>query len=252
MYLIGFGVQSSAWQIRLPAAQDTILNHYGPNSTVRTILDVLFESLEEVGKIRQMKKQSSYKILNRYIFLTMLLRRLEENSTSPTDDLLDWSPMFLSTHVLKILDKTIEILREQNYSNYFFKKSNLLVNPGHLCEDDYIIEANNVKSYIIRLFDEALMSTRGNPDFNKIIMTQESETLLLYKWKDLIDNLLPPMGTRGRRFCFAGSKNRQEVAHTEYTGRQLEYIGLVLQNLLNVKQAILTVKKPFFEGYKVL
>ncbi|XP_044252491.1 uncharacterized protein LOC123003653 [Tribolium madens] len=238
MYLIGFGVQSSAWQIRLPAAQDTILNHYGPNSTVRTILDVLFDALDEIAKIRQMKKQSSYKILNRYIFLTMLFRRLEEASTTPSDDLLEWSPMYLSTHVLKILDKTIEILREQNYANYFFKKSNLLVNPGHLCEDDYIIEANNVKSYIIRLFDEALMSTRNDQEFNKVITAQESETLLLYKWKDFIDSLLPPSGTRARRFCFAGSNSR-EVAHTEYTGRQLEYIGLLLQNLLNVKQAIL-------------
>ncbi|XP_008197316.2 uncharacterized protein LOC103314106 [Tribolium castaneum] len=238
MYLIGFGVQSSAWQIRLPAAQDTILNHYGPNSTVRTILDVLFDALDEIAKIRQMKKQSSYKILNRYIFLTMLLKRLEETSTTPSDDLLDWSPMYLSTHVLKILDKTIEILREQNYANYFFKKSNLLVNPGHLCEDDYVIEANNVKSYIIRLFDEALMSTRDDQGFSKVIMAQESETLLLYKWKDLIDSLLPPSGTRARRFCFRGSKS-YEVAYTEYTGRQLEYIGLLLHNLLNVKQAIL-------------
>jgi hypothetical protein len=243
MFLVGYGVQSSAWQIRLPAAQDTILNHYGPNSTITTILDVLYDALEEIDRIRQMKKQVSYKILNRYIFMTMLLKRLEESSTTPSSDLLDWSPMYLSTHVLKILDWTIEILHAQNLSNYFFKKSNLLVNPGHLCEDDYIIEASNVKSFIIRLFDEALMSTRGNQEFNKIMVSQESETVLLHKWKDLIDNLLPPGGTRGRRFCFAGSKNKQEVAHTEYTVRQLEYIGLLLQNLLDVKQLVLTVTK---------
>ncbi|RZC36928.1 uncharacterized protein BDFB_006066 [Asbolus verrucosus] len=240
MYLVGYGVQSSAWQIRMPAAQDAILNHYGPNSTIKTILDVLFDALEDIDKVRHVKKQVSYKILNRYIFLTMLLKRLEEQSTTPSNDLLDWSPMYLSTHVLKILDKTIEILHHQNLPNYFFKKSNLLVNPGHLCEDDYVIEANNVKLYIIRLFDEALMSTRGNQEFHKIIASQESETILLHKWKDLIENLLPPAGTRGRRFCFAGSKNKQEVAHTEYTVRQMEYIGLLLQNLLDVKQVILT------------
>ncbi|KAJ3645638.1 hypothetical protein Zmor_023279 [Zophobas morio] len=240
MYLVGYGVQSSAWQIRLPAAQDLIINHYGPNSTVRTILDVLFDSLEEIDKVRQMKKQASYKILNRYIFMTMVLNRLEGYSTNPSNDILDWSPMYLSTHVLKILDKTMEVLHAQKLCNYFFKKSNLLVNPGHLCEDDYIIEANNVKSYIIRLFDESLMSTKGNQEFNKMMISQESETLLLHKWRDLIDNLQPPSSTRGRRFCFAGSKNKQEVAHTEYTVRQLEYIGLLLQNLLEVKQLILT------------
>lgn len=241
MYLIGYGVQSSAWQIRVPAAQNTILNHYGPNSTVKSILDVLFDILENINIGRQLKKQRCYKILNRYMLLTLLLKRLEENSSMPLQDLLEWSPMYLSTHVLKILDQLIESLHRQNISNYFFKKSNLLVNPGHLCEDDYIMEANNVKSYVIKLFDESLMSTQGIEDFHKIILAQDSETLLLQKWKELIDSLLPPSGTRGRRFCFAAS-NQDEVAHTEYTIRQMEYIGIVLQNLLDVKQTILTVR----------
>lgn len=57
----------------------------------------------------------------------------------------------------------------------------------------------------------------------------------------MVDGLLPPPGTRGRRFCFAGSRNRQEIAHTQYTLRQLEYIGLLLQKMLIVKQNILQV-----------
>lgn len=65
---------------------------------------------------------------------------------------------------------------------------------------------------------------------------------LLYKWKGLVENMSPPSGTRGRRLCFAGSKNRREIVHTQYTARQLEYIGLVLQSMLKVKQHILHVR----------
>lgn len=73
--------------------------------------------------------------------------------------------------------------------------------------------------------------------------SQESEMILLFKWKDLIDGLLPPTGTRGRRFCFAGSRDSRDVAHTQYTLRQLEYVGLVLNKMLKVKQNILHVSE---------
>lgn len=243
---MGYGVQSSAWHIRIPAAEDKILNHYSSNSTVRTVLDILFDCLEEIYNIRAIKKQTSFKILSRYVLLTMLLKKLEEDSGHPAEDLLDWSPKFLSKHVLKILDLTIQVLRVQNLPNYFFNKSNLLVNPGHLCEEDYLTEANNVKSYLIRLFDESLTSTRGIDEFDKILWMQESETALLNKWKGLlIENSSPSSRSAGirspsrRRLCF--SKTKIEVTHSEYTERQLEYIGLLLENVLKVKQIILSV-----------
>lgn len=65
--------------------------------------------------------------------------------------------------------------------------------------------------------------------------------ILLFKWKDLIDGLLPPISTRGSRFCFAGCNNNRDVAHTQYTLRQLEYVGLLLNKMLKVKQNILHV-----------
>ncbi|KAL3274252.1 hypothetical protein HHI36_015662 [Cryptolaemus montrouzieri] len=79
MYLVGYGVQSSAWQIRVPAAENTILNHYSESSTIRTILDILYDSIEEIEISRNLKKhQISYKILNKYIMLTVLLEELEK------------------------------------------------------------------------------------------------------------------------------------------------------------------------------
>lgn len=59
MYLVGYGVHSSAWQIRLPAAEFLLLNHYGPNSTIRTILDILYEILHDINGFRRFQKPVS-------------------------------------------------------------------------------------------------------------------------------------------------------------------------------------------------
>ncbi|KAJ8986180.1 hypothetical protein NQ317_005654 [Molorchus minor] len=240
MYLVGYGVQSSAWHIRMPAAEYMLLNHYGPNSTVATVLDMLYNILDDIDDSRRFGKQHiSYKILTNHIFLTLVLEKLEENSKSPVVDMIKWSPIYLSTHILQILDKVIPRLHSEKQSNYFFKKSNLFVNPGHLSDDDFTMEANNVKAIMIRLFDESIMSTKDNGEFNRGIIAQESELILLHKWKDMVDSLLPLTGTRGRRFCFAGSRNRQHITHTQYSIYQLEYIGMLLNKMLNADFTLL-------------
>lgn len=76
-------------------------------------------------------------------------------------DMLIWSPLYLSTHILRQLDKMIPKLKTEKLNNYFFRKANLLVNPGHLTDDDFAAEALNVKSVILKCFDESLMSTFG-------------------------------------------------------------------------------------------
>lgn len=48
MYLVASGVQSASWQIQLPATEVTLLNHYGPNSTVSIVLKILYNILEEI------------------------------------------------------------------------------------------------------------------------------------------------------------------------------------------------------------
>lgn len=239
MYLVGYGVHSIAWQIRVPAAEYFLLNHYGSKSTVRTVLDILYAILKDINNLRKYQKPISYKILNKYMLYTLLIEELEESSTKPFSDMISWSPMYLSTIVLKLLDKAIVRLYSEFQSNYFFKNANLLVNPGHLCDDDFTIEGNNVKNYMMRLFDESLISNKGEEEFTNLLITQETEIKLLYRWKSLVDSLLPPSSTRSRRLFFARSRNRKEIVHTQYTARQLEYIGLVLQNMLNVKQHIL-------------
>lgn len=278
-YFVGYGVQSSGWQIRVPAAEHTILNHYGPNSTVFTILDVLCDVLEEIRNhhtTRQhqvqfysflftgntisihtnlflIKKnypftkmcniyllQISYKILNKYILQTALLQAMEKDTSEPNVLLLNWSPLYLSTLVLKILDRMILSLKDQKQPNYFFTNANLFVNPGHLCEDDFMMEAEKIQSHLLRLFDESLTSTKGNAGFREMAVAQDTETLLLCKWRDMVNGLLPPSTTR-RRFCLMKSKSRS-CSSSQYSSRQLEYIGLLLKNVLNVKQSVLQVE----------
>lgn len=65
MYLVGYGVQSSAWQIRVPAAEFAILNHYGANSTVKTVLDMISVILQDINRSRKLRKQHVS-----YIFLS--------------------------------------------------------------------------------------------------------------------------------------------------------------------------------------
>ncbi|XP_044758714.1 uncharacterized protein LOC123316608 isoform X2 [Coccinella septempunctata] len=240
MYLVGFGVQSSAWQIRVPAAEYTILSHYNETSTISTILDILKISEDEIDIPRSLKQyQLSYKILNEYIFLTSLFEELEKNSTKPLNDAVDWSSMYTSKIVLTILDQIMFNLAQQKLPNYFFKQSNLLVNPGHLSEDDYMIEANNIRMFILKLYDESLQNFSSDAEFTTLVKTQENEINLLIKWRDLIDGLLPKVYTKKNGFCLMKSKRRKHFEHLQFTRYQLEYISLVMRSILNVRRRIL-------------
>lgn len=185
--------------------------------------------------------QISYKILNRYIMQTALFQELEKDLAAPPTILLNWSPLYLSTIVLRILDRLILSLRDQRQPNYFFSNVNLMVNPGHLCEDDFMAESEKVQTYLLRLFDESLMSTKRNESFKEMMVAQDTEMLLLCKWKSIVNGLLPPSAIRARRFCFLRSASRNQASEL-YTTRQLEYIGLLLKNMLLVKQNILQVR----------
>lgn len=187
-----------------------------------------------------------FNVLNPYILKNAFFFELEKDFSSPSSTLINWSPMYLSTHVLKIMDDFISALTHQNYPHYFFAKVNILANTGQLCEDDYLVEANKLQTYLVRLFDESLMSTRENVEFKKMMSFEDMEMVLLYKWNDLVDGLLPPASTRGRRFCFNASKNRKDAIYCQYTMRQLDYIGLTLKSMLQVKERILQVNNNIF------
>lgn len=232
-YLVGYGVQSSAWQVRFPAAEELLMWNYSKNSAVSNIFKLSERILDEIYEesARHQKYQYTYRILNSYIFKTALLYELEKDFTNPTRLILNWSPRMLSTHILKILDHMVHALKIQRFPNYFYSGANLLVNPGHLCEDDYIYESRRVATLLVQFYHLSL-AHNNTQEYERYILSQELELLLLHKWKELIDSLLPPTSTRGRRFCFAGS--RTSVAYTQYTARQIEFLALLFQAALAV------------------
>ncbi|GJQ73347.1 hypothetical protein Trydic_g13716 [Trypoxylus dichotomus] len=238
MYLVGFGVHSAAWQIRLPGAEHAIINHYSSDSAIKLVSEILSLILEEINQHHNRGKHSIYRILNKYILRTVLFYELESDSSNPTTVIVNWSPLYISTYVLKILDRLVGSLPRERIPNYFFKKANLLANPGHLCEEDYTMEARRIQQYLLRLFDESLMSFKGNPEHLKLFNLVNTETMLLVKWKEIVDGLIPPQSTRGRRMCLAFSINSADAAFTRYTCRQLGYVGFLLKNMVNVKENI--------------
>lgn len=50
MYLVGYGVQSSAWQIRLPATEQILLSDFSQTSSISIISKVLNYIFEEISE----------------------------------------------------------------------------------------------------------------------------------------------------------------------------------------------------------
>lgn len=187
-----------------------------------------------------------YNVLTSYMLENALFSYLEYDYSSPSSILINWSPKFLSTHVLKLADILITSLIHQHHPHYLYSDVNILSNVGHLCEEDYLMEADKLQTYLARLFDESLMSTKENLEFKKLISFEDLEMVLLYKWNDLVEGLLPPMATRGRRLCCNASKTNKDAIYSQYSSRQLEYIGLLLKNMLLVKGKLLKVNYHVF------
>ncbi|KAF5306841.1 hypothetical protein FQA39_LY00071 [Lamprigera yunnana] len=235
LYLTAYGVYSSDWQIRLPAAEFILDKNYSDTSTVNAVLQTLYPIVKRIYDDYK-QHQVSYKILTSYTVRTALWYHLEDDGSSPTDLILNWSQRYLSTHVLIVLDNVIGALKRQYQPNYFFPKANVLTNPGHLCEDDFILESSKIRSMMLRFFDDSLVCLMGDTCFTSFTSCQKSEVMLLNKWKDLMIGLVPPVSTRGSRLCCSVSK---EIVHDQYTTRQLEYIGLAIKNMLLVRQNVL-------------
>lgn len=185
----------------------------------------------------------TYRILNRPIVKSALFHALERDYAAPSVLLFNWSPIYLSTQILRILDGLISNLSNQRLQNYFFARSNLLANPGYLCEEDYAVEAHKIKTYMIKLFDESLMSMKSNLQFQNMLASQKAELLLLQKWNELQRSLLPyakdKRRNRKRIFCFRKGARRMVDSH--YSNRQLEYVGLLVRNMALVKEKVMQV-----------
>nr|XP_022917087.1 uncharacterized protein LOC111426687 isoform X2 [Onthophagus taurus]XP_022917088.1 uncharacterized protein LOC111426687 isoform X2 [Onthophagus taurus] len=229
MFLVGFGVHSSSWQIRFPAAEEIILDHYDEMSTVKMVLKVISLILIEINERYYENKFFGY-----YVVKSMVFYELENDDSYPTMSIVRWGPVFLSTIVLRVLDKLIKLIRSGFCPNYFFGRCNLIFNPGHLSDEDYFMESCKIQEYLTRLFDESL-KLFNNSDYLRMIESIRIEMVLIDKWRGVIRKMSPPKSTRARRFL---TNFKRSSIFAQYTQKQMEYIGMVLKNVLEVKKKL--------------
>ncbi|BES96599.1 Hypothetical protein NTJ_09411 [Nesidiocoris tenuis] len=224
--------RASAWQIRFPAAEQTLLKHYSANSMPSRVLAVLRALLYEIRATN-----NGGQVISDYMLKTLLWFRLEE-----IPNLRDWTHDRLSWHVLNLTDRLVSALRTQRHSSYFFPWFNVMLNsPGggtlHYTEEDYNHDADLLCYHLRRLGDIAPCGPHGGDSDP----WRRVETSLILKWTAVLADLMPPQSTRGTRMAFypLSSSGYSTVAASQYSIRQLAYIGQLLRSMLTVKQLTL-------------
>lgn len=135
-------------------------------------------------------------------------------------------------------------LRTQRHRSYFFPWFNVMLNsPGggtqHYTEEDYSHDADLIEGFLRRLHSvsssPALLSVPVDNDCYR-----KMESFLINKWSDVLNDLMPPATTRSRRFSFVDtSTNSNTAGASQYSNRQIEYIGQLLRGMLFVKSLTL-------------
>ncbi|XP_014294082.1 uncharacterized protein [Halyomorpha halys] len=225
--------RGTAWQLRAPAAEQTLLKHHSAQSVPSRTLAILRALLHEIQST-----SSGGHVISDYMLKTLLWYRLEESTS-----LEEWSHEMLSTHVLVIADRLISALRTQRQPSYFFPWFNVMLNsPGggtlHYTEEDYSHDAELLTYTLIRLGEITapdLLPEEREP-------RRRMEAALVSKWESLLVSLAPPPATRGVRFSFypLSSAGYSTVAASQYSVRQLNYIGLLLRSMLVVRSLTLS------------
>ncbi|KAF6209912.1 hypothetical protein GE061_015666 [Apolygus lucorum] len=225
--------RASTWQIRFPAAEQTLLKHYSLNSLPSRVLAVLRALLYEIRATN-----NGGQVISDYMLKTLLWFRLEE-----VPGLKEWSHDRLSWHVLNVADRLVAALRTQRHCSYFFPWFNVMLNsPGggtlHYTEEDYNHDADLLCYQLRRLGDIAPCGPLGGDSDP----WRRVETSMIHKWTSVLADLTPPQSTRGTRMAFypLSSTGYSTVAASQYSIRQLAYIGQLLRSMLTVKQLTLT------------
>ncbi|XP_044002109.1 uncharacterized protein LOC122848240 [Aphidius gifuensis] len=211
--------RATLWQIRLPAAETTMNQHYSDESVPILTESVLMLILDQLhGKIPlniPMEKQEKLKVVSRYIIKTIWWWSLERTGPDP---LISWSPDNLSRHVLHALDELVTALKCQNLRCYFYPRFNVILHSAK----DGIIYHNNaytndsqiIENYLSALHEYSLILKPSDPRAN-----DQLENQLILQWRRVMISL--PRGTMN--------------THTGYNKRQLKYLSLIIKEILNIK-----------------
>ncbi|XP_073970585.1 uncharacterized protein isoform X2 [Rhodnius prolixus] len=221
----------STWQLRFPAAEQTLAKHYSAGSVPGRTLTVLRALLHDLRSTT-----NGGHVLSDYMVKTLLWFKLEE---APA--LTQWTHDKLAIQVLTIADRLVTALRTQRHPSYFFPWFNIMLNsPGggtlHYTEEDYTHDAELLTYYLRRLTDSSPALAQCCDPWQKM------ESALIAKWTDVVTDLTPPQATRSTRLSFypLSSSGYSTIAASQYSIRQLSYIGQLLRSLLIVRSLTLT------------
>ncbi|XP_076625427.1 uncharacterized protein LOC143343923 isoform X1 [Colletes latitarsis] len=241
MYAVAVGPYTGArcedrvtlWGVRVPAAEKIMSQHYATDSVPALTESLLIEILHQLREGRPLNppvkskagrkggshSQDQPRVISRHIVRTVHRWSLERAGVDP---LTSWSPDTLSRHVLSALDELVGALRCQNLRCYFQPRCNVMLQcaRGGIVhhEGSYVSDSRLLESYLGILHHRSVSMTEGVP---RPLEVMESE--LIVRWRDVLASL--PRGTTD--------------ANYGYSWRQLEYLNLILEQVLRAKDASL-------------
>ncbi|CAG5108824.1 Protein of unknown function [Cotesia congregata] len=231
MYAVAVGPYPSArcddratlWRLRAPAAETIMSQHYSDESVPALTESVLMHIVDQLrGRLPlnlSIKQKDILRVVSRHIVRTIHWWSLERAGPDP---LRSWSPDSLSRHVLLALDELVTALRCQSLRCYFHPRCNVMLQcaKGGILhhEDSYVSDARLLELYLLTLHQYSLNLTSVDPRPSDIL---ESE--LIVRWRQVMASL--PRGTMG--------------GHYGYSTRQLMYLGIVIKQVLKVKELVM-------------
>ncbi|XP_023290093.1 uncharacterized protein LOC105700754 [Orussus abietinus] len=231
MYVVAVGPYPGArcedratlWKVRFPAAETAMRTHYAEDSVPGMVDSVLMRILSQLREKRvpefSFASKDTPRVVSRQVLRTVHRWALERAGPDP---LGNWAPETLSRHVLLVLDETVTALRCQSLRCYFYPRSNVMLQcaRGGILhhEDSYMSDSRLLEQYLQALHRQALDLKTTEPRPADLL-----ENELIDRWRRVVTSL--PRGTMG--------------GHYGYSSRQLEYLGLVVQEVLRANEVSL-------------
>ncbi|XP_031844381.1 uncharacterized protein LOC116432130 isoform X2 [Nomia melanderi] len=224
--------RATLWGIRVPAAEKIMSQHYAADSVPGLTESALIEILHQLREGRPLNPpmkskptrkgdpppQDRLRVVSRHILRTMHRWSLERAGPDP---LTCWAPDTLSRHVLLVLDELVTALKCQNLRCYFLPRCNVMLQCARggivYHEDLYASDCRLLESYLESLHHRSLSMAQDVPRPLDVL-----ENELIVRWREIVFSL--PRGTAD--------------ADYGYSHRQLEYLGLILEQVLRAKDSV--------------
>ncbi|XP_034950703.1 uncharacterized protein, partial [Chelonus insularis] len=215
--------RATLWRLRVPATEKIMNQHYSEESIPVLTESVLMYILDQLrGRLPlniPMHQKDYLRVVSRHIIRTTHWWLLERAGPDP---LRNWAPDSLSRHVLVALDELVTALRCQNLSCYFHSRCNIMLQctKGGILhhEDSYVSDARLLESYLHGLHKYSLNLTPVDLSPSDVL-----ENELIVRWRRVMTSL--PRGS------MEGCNG--------YNSRQLTYLGLIVREVLKVKELLL-------------